>query len=95
MRIHDLPSRAIGAHCVRHVWRGCPRCRGGPRQRPGCGDNKPTRMKFATQTLNDAQHEYIKVFKREIEKSPRAVSRWASSRRASLAARSASPRGCD
>lgn len=25
-------------------------------------------MKFATQTLNDAQHEYIKVFKREIEK---------------------------
>jgi TRAP-type C4-dicarboxylate transport system substrate-binding protein len=26
-------------------------------------------MKFATQTLNDAQHEYIKVFKREIEKA--------------------------
>jgi TRAP-type C4-dicarboxylate transport system substrate-binding protein len=25
-------------------------------------------MKFATQTLNDVQHEYIKVFKREIEK---------------------------
>lgn len=26
------------------------------------------RMKFATLTLNDVQHEYIKVFKREIEK---------------------------
>ncbi len=26
------------------------------------------RMKFATQTLNDVQHEYIKAFKREIEK---------------------------
>ncbi|HEY1362323.1 MAG TPA: TRAP transporter substrate-binding protein, partial [Xanthobacteraceae bacterium] len=27
------------------------------------------RMKFATQTLNDLQHEYIKVFKREIERA--------------------------
>ena len=26
-------------------------------------------MKFATQTINDVQHEYIKVYKRELEKA--------------------------
>src|SRR4051795_11767705 len=66
MRIHDLPSRAIGPLCGTF---GAVALAVGVALGSGPAAAQQTyRMKFATQTLNDAQHEYIKVFKREIEK---------------------------
>jgi hypothetical protein len=66
MRNHHPQSRVIRNLCRTLGW---PALAVGLAFVSGAAEAQQTyRMKFATQTLNDAQHEYIKVFKREIEK---------------------------